>query len=61
MKKNNKKMIDDAKESLVDILRRIEPYMPKTPQEKTEKPKEWRPVDTHVFPPMPSLRHPRLI
>lgn len=60
MSKDNKK-INEAKESLEDILRRIHPYIPKTPQEKTEKPKEWRSVDTHAFPPLPSLKHPRLI
>ena len=54
MGKRTKINAESVRESLEDILKRISPYMPKSPEIKKEKPKDWRPVDSHTFPPIPS-------
>jgi hypothetical protein len=61
MSKRTKIKIDSARESLEDILRRIQPYIPKTPERKEEKQRDWRPIDAHTFPPIPSSGRVQLI
>jgi len=53
MKKN--KNIKAARQSLDEILKRIEPYMPKLPKEEKKPSRTWQIVDSHVLPPLNSL------
>ena len=46
--------IKTAKESLAEILRRIEPYIPKTPKVDQKEPKKWRIVGNGGLPPLNS-------
>lgn len=42
MKKGKNKIIEQAIESLEDILKRIGPYMPKSPKAEQKKERQWR-------------------
>ena len=52
-KKNNKNM-RHATKSLKEILRRIEPYVPKPSELEPERPPKWEVVTEGAFPEMPS-------
>lgn len=51
MKKNKK--IEQAKESLEDILRRIGPYMPKTPKAEPTEERQWKMSKDAICPNLP--------
>lgn len=53
MKKRNN--IEPARQSLDKILRRIEPYLPKTPKVKQKEPEQWKIVGNGTLPPLNSL------
>lgn len=55
--KNKDKEIKAARESLDEILKRIEPYMPKRPTIKEKTAQIWRVMDSHVLPPLNSVGH----
>jgi hypothetical protein len=42
MRGHKNKKIEQAKDSLDDILKRIGPYMPKTPKEEPTKERQWK-------------------
>lgn len=44
-----------AQESLNDILRRISPYIPKTPKSEEKQPKTWKLVSNGTLPPINSI------
>ncbi len=48
MKKDKK--IEQAKESLEEILRRIGPYMPKTPKSEPTKERQWKMSKGTIYP-----------
>jgi hypothetical protein len=52
--KNKDKKIEAARESLNEILKQIEPYIPKPPQVKQKPARLWQVVDSHVLPPLNS-------
>ncbi len=55
MKKNKQKHVEAAKESLSEILKEIEPYLPKTPKVKQEPHREWKLVIKGELPPLNSV------
>ncbi|HLB73260.1 MAG TPA: hypothetical protein VJJ98_04525 [Sedimentisphaerales bacterium] len=55
MKKNKPNRLDPARQSLNEILQRIEPYIPKTPKINKEKPRGWKIVGNGTLPPLNSL------
>ncbi len=52
---NKRKIIEPAQQSLDKILRRIEPYLPKTPKVEQKKPRQWKIVGNGTLPPLNSL------
>jgi hypothetical protein len=54
MKKEQKKKIKTAEESLEEILRRIKPFMPKTPEAKESPKSEWKLISNGELPPLNS-------
>ena len=53
----NKDKIEAARESLDEILKRIEPYMPKRRKVEKKTTKTWQIADSHVLSPLNSLGH----
>ena len=52
MKKRSKKQIHSSKEALGEILKRIAPYLPKTPHEEDKPSKEWKLLGKGQLPPL---------
>ena len=55
MKKGKNKIIEQAFESLEDILKRIGPYMPKLPKAKQKQERQWKMSKDDAI--LPSPKH----
>jgi len=50
-----RKDIEPARQSLDKILRRIGPFLPKTPKVEQKEPRQWKIVGNGTLPPLNSL------